>query len=481
MKLVWTILLFCFLARQIVCGQTLPGGGGDTNYNNAPLQTWSFANPVNWTNDAGYPPISFANLSHSYLGNGQSMVLDTNVPAWLNYNVIETNGTKNLTVNTGSIAFWFAPDWSSTNLGGFGPQEWGRLFEAGAYTTNSNYGWWSLYVDSGGNNLYFSAQTNDDSGNYTTYLSAPISWKTNYFHFIALTYSSTNTSLYIDGGLVTNGAAMTVWPGTNVLANGFYLGSDNSGTFQGHGMFNDLATYNYTLNGDTVGTIYNNDWIDYVLNPLNAPYMSPIQSAPSEPSYTNDTFDAISGHGNLIFSGYASSCYDGTNSYNVWLTNVTTSVEGNGTINATFTIEGGAPGIPFDVFANSALSFGTNGVPWAWMGQGYQCQTYMLTNLPANANCFLILGTPQDTSGFGLTDAYELLVAKMNPDGPQTDSYGVPYAWYAQNGLSMQSATQDPDQDGLLNYQEYEYGSKPTVSEGFGIWVSDPGGTTSIP
>ena len=36
----------------------------------------------------------------------------------------------------------------------------------------------------------------------------------------------------------------------------------------------------------------------------------------------------------------------------------------------------------------------------------------------------------------GLTEAYELLVAKVNPDPDvQTDSAGVPYAWYAENGL----------------------------------------------
>jgi hypothetical protein len=477
-----SFILF-FLSRQMLCAQGLPGGGDDdTNYNNTPLQTWSFKNPTNWASDTGELPISFTNLAFSYLGNGQSLVLDTNVPAWLNYRAVETNGTTNLTVNVGSVTFWFAPGWSSTNIGGLGPQESGRLIEVGAYTTESDLGWWSLYVDSGGNNLYFSAQTNNNSDSFTTFLSAPISWKTNYFHFIALAYSATNTALYIDGGLVTNGLPVTVWPGTSVLANGFFLGSGSNGIYQAHGMFNDLATYNYPLNGDTVGQIYNSEWFDYILNPLNAPYMSSLNSAPSTPSYSDGTYDAISGQGNLQLVGSASSCYNGTNSYNVWLTNVTASVTRNGNMNVTFTIEGGASGVPFDVFANSVLSFGVDGVPWTWMGQGYQCDTYTLTNL-ASGTCFIILGTPQDTTGFGLTDAYELLVAKINPDdtGSQTDSYGVPYAWYALNGLGMQSATQDPDQDGILNYQEYEYGSRPTVSEGFGIWVGTPNGTTGVP
>jgi hypothetical protein len=123
----------------------------------------------------------------------------------------------------------------------------------------------------------------------------------------------------------------------------------------------------------------------------------------------------------------------------------------------------------------------TNAI-WVWLGQGQTCNTYTVNIVSQNA--FLIMGTPQDTSGFGLTDAYESLVAKISPAGPQTDSYGVPYAWYAENGLipiTSGLATQDPDGDGLLNYQEYYYGSRPMVSEGFNIWTSLQSGTTSVP
>jgi len=56
----------------------------------------------------------------------------------------------------------------------------------------------------------------------------------------------------------------------------------------------------------------------------------------------------------------------------------------------------------------------------------------------------------------------------------------VPYAWYLQNGLSPSAGSLDPDHDGLLNYQEYLYGTRPQVSEGFTVWVGIPG-TTSIP
>ena len=59
----------------------------------------------------------------------------------------------------------------------------------------------------------------------------------------------------------------------------------------------------------------------------------------------------------------------------------------------------------------------------------------MLSNLPPTA-CFLILGTPQDTDGDGLTDAYERLVSKTNPNNPNTLAAMVSPVWDVLLGLS---------------------------------------------
>ena len=196
-------------------------------------------------------------------------MVDTNLPAWLRFNVTGTNLT-NLTVNVGSVVFWFASgSWASTNAGGTGPGEYGRLFEAGAYTTNSSFGWWSIFVDPAGANLYFAAQTNDLSSNLTTYISYPISWTTNYFHFVALTYSPTNTALYLDGVLATNGPGVTVYPGADALTNGFYIGSDSNGVYQAHGLFNTVQTYGYPLNSNDVQQLYDWYYPYYIISPYN--------------------------------------------------------------------------------------------------------------------------------------------------------------------------------------------------------------------
>jgi hypothetical protein len=64
------------------------------------------------------------------------------------------------------------------------------------------------------------------------------------------------------------------------------------------------------------------------------------------------------------------------------------------------------------------------------------------------------------------------------------DGYGTPNEWYLENGISPDTAgvaTQDPDHDGLLNWQEYLWGSDPQAPEQFAVWVSSPCGSAGIP
>jgi hypothetical protein len=124
----------------------------------------------------------------------------------------------------------------------------------------------------------------------------------------------------------------------------------------------------------------------------------------------------------------------------------------------TFTIQGGFDGVPYDTFVNSILDFSTNtNKAWAWMGQGYHGNTYVITNLP-NTACFLILGTPQDSDFDGLTDAYERLVSKTNPYNADTDGDGISDGDEILNGSNPFIATTgwmlDSDNDGLPDSYE---------------------------
>src|ERR1039458_2224329 len=453
-----------------------PGGGTNSFPTYTLLDSWSFYDNTNWTSDKGHASVSFTNLDFSNLGSGSSLVVDSANPAWLQYNVFETDGKTNLTVDAGTVMFWFGPSWSGTNQGGTGPGVYGRLLEVGGYTPDSSFGWWSLYVDDVGANLYFSTQTNDLSSNLTTYVSAPIAWTTNYFHHVALTYSATNTALYLDGGLVTNGPPLAVYPGPDALANGFFVGSDSNGVAQAHGSFNTVATYNTPMDAGTIQQIYSQQFPYYLMNPLNKAMFTLI-SATSSPAFAATSYAAISGAGNLQSVSAGDCTGEATN---VWFTNVTAMVVGSGTTQIKFAIAGGSNIWAYDVFATGALQKPVTNSIWVWLGQAYRCTNYTVNITSANA--FLILGTPKDADLDGLTDAYESLVSHTDLNSAQTDTNGVPYAWYAENGqvpITSGLATQDPDQDALMNYQEYQYGTKPNVSEGFSVWTT--GGYTSIP
>ncbi len=136
--------------------------------------------------------------------------------------------------------------------------------------------------------------------------------------------------------------------------------------------------------------------------------------------------DAITGLGNLAYVGPAQECV--TNS-NVWITNlVVLPQQGNGITAVTFTLEGGSNGIPYDVFATSALGPGPS--VWAWIGQGFSCGTYTITN-NFGTSLFLILAGPQDSDNDSLTDAYERLISHTDPHSPNSNLDGLPDAWEA--------------------------------------------------
>lgn len=421
-----TLTLVIFSAIHALC-QGVPGSSPPPDW----IDYWMFTDTNTWADTYGTNAVSWTNVVGSNLGDGTAALIDNSSGAWIQYPIYttySTNSYTNLMVDNGSIAMWFAPNWTSTNGGGTGPGQWGRLLEVGAYTTNASYGWWSVYLDPEGANIYFGAQTNDGTG--ISYLSAPIDWDiTNRWHYIVLTYCSTNTSLYLDGELATTGSGMSIWPSTSVLSNGFILGSDSTGLAQARGMFDDLATYNHALAASSINGEFVSRKIVYYMNPANPANL--VSSGDYVPSSSPSYYNAITGSGSLQFVGTAATC---TSNTNVWITNVTATVAGNGTVSVTFTIQGGTNGALYDVFANSVLGFGTN-YNWAWIGQGSQCNTYTVTNLPFA--CFLILGTPLDTDGDGLTDAYENLVSHTDPHNPDTDGDGIPDGWEVVLGLNL--------------------------------------------
>ena len=230
------------------------------------LGYWRFDNTSTWAGEEGQLPITSANIAVTPSFSGTAVVVDTN-GAVLQYRDVEPNAiTANINLRRGTVELWFKADWNSASTNnGVGPQGDGRLIEMGA--PGASGGWWALRVGAAGTNLYFCTQTNVAS-TLTTNLSATINWVSNQWHQVVLTYSTNNSSLYLDGLLVmTNGLGVASYPGPTVRAQGFTIGGSASGGNQARGAFDELQTFNYPLDADTVlgqyqTTIINNPGLD---------------------------------------------------------------------------------------------------------------------------------------------------------------------------------------------------------------------------
>jgi hypothetical protein len=380
------------------------------------LDSWSFSDSTNWTSDAGYAPIAFTNIenvpyceSSNTVFGCNALLLNSTNPAFLNYNVVETNGYTNLICSGGTIWFWFSPDWSSTNQGGTGPGDWGRFIDVGAWTSNANYGWWSLCVSPDGGNIYFSGQTN---GIGTNYASFPISWTNNSWHLIGLTYTATNSILYVDD-LATNGLGVSYWPGPDVLTNGFYIGSDYSGTEQARGKFVDVETYTDTAEWDSS---FFSGYYAYGLSYL-----------------TNGSgYDGDGGGATPDFIAPPALVA----STNLWL--AITNLANN---TAWLFLSNTFADVQYEIQGKTNLS-ATN-----WISEGFvlgsEITNWTPTSITAtnHPTLFLQVRSWADSDGSGLPDWWQL-------------------KYFGHTGVDPYG---DPDGDGLNNLQEYEYAFNPTV------------------
>jgi hypothetical protein len=440
------------------------------------LDSYSFVDTTNWTSDMGYAPIAFTNLASIPEWEGNALLLDTtnSIPAFLNYNIVEADGTTNLVFPAGAVICVFICDWASadTNQYGAGPGDAAGdpayLLAAGDFSSNSPNGLWAIYFDAGGTNIYFGGMSNSTPA---VFVSAPISWSSNSVHLICLSYL-TNSALYLDGQLAATGGPVTIVPDTNVWTNGFLIGSDLSGFEQARGVFWYLELDNSNLLSEFNASYFTNMW-PYISGGFAAWQASQQGSGPD---YGGPRFPVSPGSEGTGVTNAVT----GTNAYNVCMIDASyANVSGQGNT-FTFTISGGLPGVCYDIFSTTNLVNPSTNCVWTWLGQGTNCGTYSITNQPS-VQSYYVLGTPLlALDGSGLTVAYENLISPAF----SSDNYGTPSAWYLRQGINPQTpgiGSVDSDMDGLPNYQEYLYGTNPQVSEGFTAWVGEPESTSGIP
>jgi len=229
---------------------------------NTRLGRWRFDNTNTWAGDGGQLPLFATNVTGVPSWDTNAVRIDSTNGAILAYRDVETNGNANINLRNGTICFWFKPDWSSANQGGTGPGSYGRLIDLGSnnpvLVTNSwavsiTNGWWSLYLSADGNQIAFGSSTN---GFGRVNLAAPASLVSTQWYQIALTYTSTNSVLYLNGQYVTNGLGSVYFPNLTERSAGFRMGSDFQGTNQARGTFETLDTFNYPLSASAISSNY---------------------------------------------------------------------------------------------------------------------------------------------------------------------------------------------------------------------------------
>jgi hypothetical protein len=411
------------------------------------LEYYSF-NDTNWLSFSGDAPIFATNLVSipEWRGNGLLLDATNSQPAYLAYSVVETNGHTNIAFSAGVVTCVFVCDWATadTNQNGTGPGDIAWLLAAGDFSTGSPNGLWGIYIDAGGSNIYFGGVSNSTS---TVFVSAPISWASNSIHLISLSYY-TNTSLYLDGQLAATGDPVSIVPATNVWSNGFNVGSDSLGYEQARGIFKylELDDSNW-FSMNNIDNFYFTNWWPNISNAYAV-----WQGGGAGPD----------SQGTLHSDGGSTNCVTGTN---VYLTNMSYGVFSGSGNTFTFTIAGGQPGPVYDVFETTNLTQPLANAVWAWLGSGTNCGIYTATNQPS-VQSFYLLGTPQDSDGDGLTDAYELLVSHTNPYNADTSGDGMLDGWKVLWGLnpSINNSAQSSERanyayDGVGRLEESTSGS----------------------
>ncbi len=211
---------------------------------------------TNVVDACGSPPITVSNVFLVPSWDSNAVEIANAEPAILRYRETQDTGYPNILCDEGTVYMWFQPYWSSTNLGGPGPGTCARFVELGTLTDDASIGWWSLYTDPEGCHLYFAAQTN---GSEALYLATPVEFTSNQWYQIALTYTPSNSAIYLNDQLLTNGTGVTYWPSETVRSNGFCVGSDGSGVAQVQGQIDFMILCDYAWSEAEV-----QDWYDCI-------------------------------------------------------------------------------------------------------------------------------------------------------------------------------------------------------------------------
>ncbi len=155
------------------------------------------------------------------------------------------DGLPLITMQQGTIRFWYRPEWSSKNIGGAGPENFGRFLELGGSSSNTSLGWWTFYLNPNSDKIQFLSK---DTSTQSLSMNAPVSLEKGQWYQIVLTYHANQTFLYINGEPIAEGPGIRASPSLDALqASGLWIGSSIEPSNQVNGTMDELETFNYPM------------------------------------------------------------------------------------------------------------------------------------------------------------------------------------------------------------------------------------------
>jgi hypothetical protein len=334
----------------------------------------------------------------------------------------------------GAIRLWYRPDFSS----GVGPGQPATLLTLATVKDKTELIWWALVVTPDGSEVHLVCQAGSGP---EACLSANVNWTNGNWHLLTVAFTPTNSALFIDDQLQSVGEGLTTIPNEVAPYTSLIVGSSASGELPAQGQIEELSVFSGRKKMQQVmGNIFglSVDWeigIYYAslsktaaLGPISdaeiAERAARVAQRKAEREALGLEEEGGGGMQMMMMGGPIATCV--TNSP-LFITNTIASFDTNTLWTVQFEIQG--TNSPADIFTTTNLSGNSiTNSQWVWLERGPSCYTYQYTNQPT-AESYYILGTMLDSDNDGLTDAYEKLVSKTDPNLWDTDGDGLSDGW----------------------------------------------------